>query len=361
MSMGPTFLCTIRAISRGQGRVSVAFAAYITRSRLRHEREDRVYDWRHVTDCVHQELIGAPTGWDRERLWNDVEWHLVRWDAVTAREAMILIPYGVREAEAIRISQTIAGDMVHAYGCAADIALHRTDGPDGEPAYHLHLMWTAMHVDETGLGGTIQALHERGSDRGEQVRRIRQAVADRINGGLRRLGRTDRVDPRSYEARGIRLVPTTPLGPRLSALEAAGARTRLGDRNRAARLANDITRLAPDFDGRDWVARGCPAADLVHIAGQLRRDLRDLREVEGAIRRGEASAPHASQPDVEAHIEHLRLVLAQIGRRTRPQSVEERRLAKRQQKLVRKSRRGRGGGGPGLGLGRRRRRRSLGL
>lgn len=138
-------------------------------------------------------------------------------------------------------------------------AIHNMGEDDHNP--HAHITFRDRRI----IDG-----HEQ-TKRGEKGKRVvkttdkgtlevmRAAWADVMNDGLKRSGRSERVDHRSYEARGIDKVPTIPLGY-AEKLEKKGIRTKRGDINRevyavnaAVREAKEIVRLA----NRNKVIR-CP-------------------------------------------------------------------------------------------------------
>src|SRR6202035_1295253 len=72
----------------------------------------------------------------------------------------------------------------------------------------------------------------------QEILFVRQYAAELINDALERAGLDERVDARSFEARGIDREPTEHLGPTASELEREGKASDKGNRNREITEAN---------------------------------------------------------------------------------------------------------------------------
>jgi hypothetical protein len=88
-----------------------------------------------------------------------------------------------------------------------------------------------------GLGKKTRILDDRKTGP-QEVTYLRQYAATLINDALERAGVDERVDARSFEARGIDREATEHLGPTASEMEREGQASERGDRNREIEEAN---------------------------------------------------------------------------------------------------------------------------
>jgi len=97
------FECKVSSISRGQGRSSVAAAAYRAGEELHCEYTGLTHDYRGKHYIEKTEIMlpnNAPSEWNnRETLWNTVEKVEKSKDAFLAHEIMVAIPRELNKAQ----------------------------------------------------------------------------------------------------------------------------------------------------------------------------------------------------------------------------------------------------------------------
>ncbi|MBZ9994089.1 Ti-type conjugative transfer relaxase TraA [Mesorhizobium sp. BH1-1-4] len=229
-------------IGRGEGRSAVASAAYRHCARMEIEAEARVADYSNKKGLAHSEfaLPEAAPAWLRTlidgrdaagasaALWNAVEIFEKRADAQFMREMDLALPVELTREQNIELVRAFVSEQILPRGMVADWAYH--DSP-GNP--HIHLMTTLRPLTEEAFGPKrIAVLDENGNPlriksklhpRGKIVYRLwagddqtlnewREAWAALQNLHLARQGLDIRVDHRSFEERGLDLLPTSKIG-----------------------------------------------------------------------------------------------------------------------------------------------------
>jgi len=191
-------------ISRGDGRDVVAAAAYRAAARLENSRKGQASDFTHKSDrTLHSEIVlppGSPS-WaeDRARLWNEVESRERRGDSRLAAEIEFAIPYGVPRKEWERLGREMA-QLYAADGHAVDFSLHL--GEDGTNP-HIHMLLSTRRLTEDGFAKTKIA----GMDKRAFVVAARKRWEQVANHWLAVSGSRERIDHRSYMARGMDRTP----------------------------------------------------------------------------------------------------------------------------------------------------------
>lgn len=272
---------SVKIIGRSTGRSAVASAAYRAAERMTNERDGVTHDYTRKRNVRHVEILtpeGAPE-WmkDRARLWNEIERVERRKDSQLARELELALP---RE---LTLEQQI--DLVREYlkrftdaGMVADLAIHEPVAGDGKPQPHVHVMLTMRHIDGDGFGRRATEWNPEFGGRGfvkgkSPLMEIRESWEDAVNAALARAGRRERVDARSYKARGCDFQPQTQQGPAAAGAEArakAGRgpkpdRQRLGEveaafnarsiRLNPSSIAGDLARQQSVFTRADLARR----------------------------------------------------------------------------------------------------------
>jgi hypothetical protein len=225
-----------QAIGRAQGRSAVAAAAYRTGTSIDCEREGTVCDYTRKSGVVATWTIapeGAPE-WTRQAatLWNAVEAKENRKNSQLAHEIILALPSSLDDAGRETIMEKFGEALRDRYGCAVTIAIHRPSDRGDDRNEHAHVMMTTRRVGAAGWGTKIRELNSL-PQVSEEVAYIRELAADLINDALEDAGSDERVDHRSFKARGIDAVPTTHRGPAVTAYEREGVETERGDINRA--------------------------------------------------------------------------------------------------------------------------------
>lgn len=280
-----------QVITRSSGRSAVAAAAYRSGSKLTNQRDGVTHDYSRKAGVLHSEIVlpdNAPARWrDRETLFNDVERSEKSSAAQLVREIEYSLPREFDLPTQISFARAYARSFADE-GMVADFSIHA--GKNGNP--HVHMLLSMRPCDGSGftakslnaylvrngdgeeryasaselkgLGGDwakvytycngeqltqsqaeAAGLHPTRdrkskapiqrtvylSDWNEsfQVSRWRERLSRMQNEQLEAIGSEDRVDHRSYAARGIGQVPTLHEGPTVRHVETkAQARARRG-------------------------------------------------------------------------------------------------------------------------------------
>ncbi len=254
--------CSIKIISRGNGKSAVAAAAYRAGERFTNEYDGIEHDYSRKGGVVHTEILlpaNAPAGYsDRAVLWNAVEKIEKAKNSQLAREIELALPVELSRAQNI----TLVRDYVHRHfveaGMCADVCIH--DKNDGNP--HAHIMLTLRPIHEDGTWGDKQKkeyIFDRDGNkiydkkkRSYKCKSIpatdwndhakaevwRQGWAEAVNAALERGGHAARIDHRSYERQGIDLIPSVHLGVAASQMERRGIATERANLNREIEITN---------------------------------------------------------------------------------------------------------------------------
>lgn len=195
-----------KIVSRSGARSSVAAAAYRSRSEIEDKRQGITFDYTKKSDLVHSEIMlpeGAPKRLeDRSVLWNEVEAKEIRKDAQLAREIEIALPRELNLDEQKELVREYAQEQFVNQGMIADINIHHhKDNP------HAHIMLTTRRVSKNGFEEKVRDWNKK-----EQVIKWREQWAVKQNEKLLATGHDTRVDHRSYQDRGIDLIPQKHLG-----------------------------------------------------------------------------------------------------------------------------------------------------
>ena len=231
------FHFSVQVIGRGQGRSSVAAAAYRAAERLYDERLDRTHDFTNKAGVVHSEILlpeGAPERLsDRQTLWNEVEATEKRKDAQLAREIEFAIPREMNQAQGIALAQDFVRAEFVDRGMIADLNVHWDIGADKLEKPHAHVMLTMREVGEDGFGAK-----QRDWNRTELVEQWRERWADHVNVRLAELDIDARIDHRSLEAQGIDLEPQDKIGPAAQRMDERGLESERIEDHRAIAQRN---------------------------------------------------------------------------------------------------------------------------
>ena len=227
--------CSVKTISRGQGRSAVAAAAYRSGEEIKNEQDGITHDYQRREGVVHTQILApeqAPA-WaqDRAQLWNKVEEAETRKNSRTAREVVVAIPKELNREQQLELVRDFAKENFVDKGMVADIALHSKEN-DNE---HGHIMLTTREIDSTGFTNK-----NRDWDKKENLESWRKSWEQKANLALERAGHEQRIDHRSYEAQGIDKIATVHLGPIAHAMEKRGVHTDRGNINREIKAKNDL-------------------------------------------------------------------------------------------------------------------------
>ena len=222
-----------KVIGRSSGRSSVAAAAYRAGERLLDERTGLEHDYtnRRGIEAWIQAPEHAPD-WaqDREELWNRVEACEKRRDSQLCREVEVALPKELSRREQDELIRGFVREELVSRGMVADVAVHR--GDENNP--HAHVMATTREIGPEGFGKKAREWNDR-----EVLGGWREAWGRHANRELERAGVRERIDHRSFAARGIDREPTVHEGPNVREMEAWGVYTERGVLNRAVEGRNE--------------------------------------------------------------------------------------------------------------------------
>lgn len=302
-------------IGRAAGRSAVAAIAYRAAERIVDARTGLEHDFTRRRGVLHSEILTPENTpeWMRDRaaLWNAVEAAERRRDAQLAREIQLSLPHELDERQRIRLVRDFVRQEFVSRGMVADIAVHAPDRHGDNRNHHAHVLLTMREVTAGGFGKKA-----RDWNTNERLEQWRERWADVQNRALKEIGSRERVDHRSYEARGIDREPQPKLGPTASEMERKGKASDKGDERRAVWQRNglrealrkeaEVVDLALERDKRERAAAASRQAQAQYrqAAGQ-REAAGDPRAASQA--RDKAAAEQQAQQSRQAE-----------GRRERP-------------------------------------------
>ena len=165
---------------------------------------------------------------NRSALWNAVEKSEKRKNSQTARSIDAALPVEISRSEQIDLVQNFCNQCFVTNGMCVDFAIH--DKGDGNP--HVHILLTTRRVVENGF-----TVKDRSWNDKSMLLEWRKLWAEWCNHKLYFVS-DERIDHRSYAARGIDKLPQKHLGAAACAIEKKGYRTDKGSYNRRVILEN---------------------------------------------------------------------------------------------------------------------------
>ena len=218
---GGWFHVSVKTMSRSAGRSVVAAAAYRLGEQLHEAEVDQTHDYRR-RHGVAVTFTCAPSDapdWahDPERLWNAANAAEKRKNSTLAREVELALPASVSAEAREGIARAMAQGLVDRYGVAVSGAIH-DPSREGSLNHHAHILFTTRRMEPDGLGAKTRVLDAKATGPAE-ISYLREFANDLINAALTESGSSERVDHRSFSARGIEDEPTTHLGPAGAAKE----------------------------------------------------------------------------------------------------------------------------------------------
>lgn len=236
--------CSIKTISRSNGRSATAASAYRSGESITDERTGEVHDYTKREGVLHTEII-TPTGknfdWirDRHNLWNTAENFEVRSNARVARECVVALPEELNSEQRKKLVQEFSLILADRYGVAVDMAIHAPGKRGDQRNHHAHLLFTTRTVEPDGLGKKTRLLDDRKTGPAE-IEAIRMQWESSANAHLKKAGLTVRIDSRSLADQGREEPATIHMGPAVTQMERKGVRTEKGDLNRDIQEARSI-------------------------------------------------------------------------------------------------------------------------
>jgi hypothetical protein len=285
-------------VSRGKGQSVVACAAYRSGEKLHDSYYGENPDYERKGGVIRSEILlpdHAPRRLaDRETLWNEVEKIERHPKAQLAYSFDVALQNELSPEENYALAREFVLENFVAKGMIADLAFHDPDrGENGIQNPHFHVLCPIRPLNADGSWGNKQrrewVLDENGervpdghgdfkfnavptTDWGsaETLLEWRKNWSDLVNKKFDEKKISERIDHRSYEARGIELIPTIHEGPTVRSMEKKGIRTDKGSWNRLIRRLNSLLGAVRD--------------EIAELAGGIREVVRLLREEREAER-----------------------------------------------------------------------------
>ncbi|MED3079186.1 MobQ family relaxase [Bacillus wiedmannii] len=235
----------VKTISRKKQQNVVASAAYRSGEALYCERtKETKYYSRTVQPETHILAPSEAPSWVfcRQDLWNEVERFEKRGNSRLAREVVVAIPNELSEEQQRELVLMFTHDTFVQQGMIADVAIHRDD--KNNP--HAHILLTTREISQDGF----VKKKNRDWDKKENLLAWREAWAKYANLSLEKENVQERIDHRSYEKRGIELLPTKHVGYKEHQLEKRGIRTETGEYNRRVQAYNQRLISLQERDNR---------------------------------------------------------------------------------------------------------------
>ena len=168
---------------------------------------------------------------DRGKLWNDIEAHHKRKDAIVAREIEIALPAELTPEHRRELALEFVREIVEKYGVGADVAIHAPDKNGDQRNHHAHILLTGCHVSLDGTLGKkaneLDPIHCQRAGIPNVTAWGRERWGELANTALEKAGREERIDHRTLKAQGIEREPGIHFGP-----GAIGYERRTGEKSR---------------------------------------------------------------------------------------------------------------------------------
>ena len=263
--------CSIKNISRTNGKSSVAAAAYRSGEKLKDERQDKTFSYR-KSEVAYSEILlpqNAPSEYaDRSTLWNAVEKVEKQSNARLAREWELAIPNELNLERAKILTREFAQSLADE-GMCVDLNIHWKSGN-----HHAHILGTTRPIKKNGEWGDKEkkgyALDENGNkipvideqtgkqkigargrkiwkrqtieandwNKQEKVKEWRERWEEMANKALENAGYDERIDHRSHEEQEKEEIPTIHEGYAAREMEKRGQISERCEINRNIRQIN---------------------------------------------------------------------------------------------------------------------------
>lgn len=286
--------CSVKNISRSDGKSAVASAAYRAGAKLEDRETGRIHNYIKKSEVAYSEIFlceSAPSEYqDRETLWNAVEEVEKQSTARLAREWEVALPNELTLEQSKELVRGYAQSLADE-GMCVDANIHWKDGN-----HHAHIMGTTRPIKENGEWGQKEKkaykLDENGQkipqidpktgdqkigakgrkmwqretveandwNKQEKVEEWRERWADHCNKALEQAQSLERVDYRSFERQGIEQIPTVHEGYAAREIERRGGISDRTELNRKIREKNNILKQLIE-QVKDL---GKAVADLLH-------------------------------------------------------------------------------------------------
>jgi hypothetical protein len=217
---------SMKTVSRSAGRSATAAAAYRSGKLgcpIVDQRTGEIHDYTRKAGVMSADLV-LPEGcmaMSRSELWNGIELHHKRGDAVVAREFEVALPAELPPDERRRLALDFAREVSNHYQVAADVCVHAPGKVGDQRNHHAHILLSACSIDKVGFGKKVAELdpiHCQRKKIANPAEHWRVRWAELTNERLHENSIAAKIDHRSLEAQGIDKMPTMHLGPVVSAL-----------------------------------------------------------------------------------------------------------------------------------------------
>jgi ATP-dependent exoDNAse (exonuclease V) alpha subunit len=209
-------------------------------------------------------------------VWNAAEAAERRKDACVAREFEVALPDELSPDERRRLAVDFAKEMANAEGCAVDVAIH-APGKEGDSRnHHAHILRTTRKMGADGLTEKLDT-EKAGRNRAADLEAVRVRWAVLTNERLRENGIEARVDHRSLKDQGIERVPTSHLGPSVTAMERRGVSTDVGKR-----ISDEVAQRLAQAHAQGVQERELSQINrsIIDLSGDLSAAKRDVKSAE---------------------------------------------------------------------------------
>jgi membrane protein involved in colicin uptake len=262
----------MKAISRSAGRSATGAAAYRAGCSITDQRTGEVHDYRRKGGVESTDLVlpeGVPVI-SREDLWNGVELHHRRGDALVAREFEVALPDELSAVERQQLAVDFARELANHYGVAADVCGHKPGRGGDDRNHHAHILISACSVTKDGFGkkvATLDPIHCQRQKIANPAELWRERWAEMTNERLQQNQIDAKVDHRSLKDQGIEQQPMKHLGP-----SATGFERRTGEASHKRRTHEaQAKKKAAEKKYQEWVdeTRQAVEKEAAHLAGEL--------------------------------------------------------------------------------------------
>ena len=256
----------VTQIGRKAGQSAIASAAYRSGEKLHSEYYGEDSDYTKKRGVLYKEILlppHAPTAYnDRETLWNEVEKAERQHNAQLAYSFDIALQNELTYEENLEVAKKFLQEHMVSKGMIVDFCLHNPER-DGIENPHFHVMSPIRPLNEDGTWGAKQHRVYKLDDNGERLRDEkgkyifdavpttdwgkpetllywREQWTNMVNAKFAEKGLDCIIDHRSYEERGLDIIPTVHEGVNVRAMEKKGIVTEKGQLNRWIRATNDL-------------------------------------------------------------------------------------------------------------------------
>lgn len=255
---------SMKTVSRSAGRSATAAAAYRAGVKIVDRRTGEIHDFTCKSGVLGAAVVLPQGGtMPRAELWNRIEEHHKRKDAVLAREIVIALPAELGQDDREHLALGYARELADRYGVAVDVALHAPGKEGDERNWHAHILMTACHVSPDGTLGkkavALDPIHCKRNDLPNAADEQRERWADLANAALVKAGQEARIDHRSHAARDLDELPSYHLGAEVTAILRRGGRSTVVEREERRRAA--ITADGPSLQELEEARSNLKAAE----------------------------------------------------------------------------------------------------